>query len=355
MCSAAIQVDEPKSRLDPYSSDFVVPCSPNMSTDKEEEETPRETKAAQSLNQSTRSARIDEDGQGTMSTMPAMPIPAPAHVYYSPPGSPPPHMPVYMGGMMHYYHPAGSSPPGLGYPPHYPVHFVPHPMGMHAGSPPAYQQYYQSHPHTQDPRMHDISIQRTQSTGSVASLEGSSPTKRGEGRATARISRSSRTKSATELQDDLKFDSTVPVESLTRTTLMVRNLPNKYQAADVIELLKSVGLEGTYDFLYVPIDYKNATANLGYAFINMVDPKDSLRLFHAFAGKRWDEKGSKKVCEISYGRVQGFDALVNHFKEAKFPSREARFVPLVWEKRMTVLGKQVVDGEAKTIFDLVSE
>ena len=279
----------------------------------------------------------------------AVPIPAthvPA-VYYSPPGSPLPHIPIYMGGMMHYYHPAGSPPPpGL-----YPL-YLPHPsVGIAQGSPSMYHQYY--HDHMPDLQMPDSSFQRTHSSGSAVSVDGSSPTKRsGEGRATGRISRSSRTMSATQLLDDLNFDPEASVESLTRTTLMMKNLPNKYQAADVMKLINSVGLEGSFDFLYVPLDFRNS-ANLGYAFINMVEPKDTQRLYDAFAGKRWDEKGSKKVCEIRWARLQGRERLVDHFKEAKFPSQERRFLPLVWRRRKTVSGRDVVDGEPLTIFEFV--
>lgn len=343
------------------TTEFIFPRAPDMPVDKSEEED------VQSQEVSTHPG---EDAQDTTvapvaptvnhSAAPAVnqavnqavPIPA-SHappVYYSPPGSPPPHMPVYMGGMMHYYHPGGS-PPGL-YPPHV-VHYVPHPsMGMAQGSPPMYHEYYHDHMPA-DPRVSDTSFQRTHSSGSTASLEGSSPTKRGEGRATGRISRSSRTMSATQLQDDLNFDPEASVESLRgKTTLMIRNLPNKYQAADVMKLLKSVGLEASFDFLYVPLDFRNS-ANLGYAFINMVEPKDTLGLFEAFAGKRWDEKGSKKVCEIKWARLQGKERLIAHFREAKFPSQERRFVPLVWGTRKTVSGREVVDGEPQTIFEYV--
>lgn len=350
------------------ATEFIVPRSPDMSADKADRAEEGDVQSAEIPTHPVVSA---DDGQDTAArgaagavaanVEHAVPIPAghaPA-VYYSPPGSPPPHMPIYMGGMMHYgnygnygnyYHPSGS-PPGL-YPPHV-VHYMPHPsMGMAQGSPPMY--HHQYYPELADVRVPDpSSFQRAHSNGSTASLEGSSPTKRGEGRATGRISRSSRTMSATQLQDDLNFDPEASVDSLRgRTTLMVRNLPNKYVAQDMIKLLKSVGLEATFDFLYVPLDFRNS-AGLGYCFINMVEERDTLALYEAFAGKRWDEKGSKKVCEIKWARLQGKERLVAHFKEAKFPSREQRFLPLVWSTRRTVSGREVVDGEPQTIFEYV--
>ncbi len=152
------------------------------------------------------------------------------------------------------------------------------------------------------------------------------------------------------------------VELLTRTTLMIRNIPNRYQAAEVMSLLKSVGLENSYDFLYVPLDFRNA-ANLGYAFINMLSPADTLTLHGKFNGKRWDDRNSKKVCEITYARVQGRTPLIEHFKDARFPGKaeaaaatteEAKkFLPLVWNKKLTVSGKSVVDGPPLTIFEFI--
>lgn len=55
-----------------------------------------------------------------------------------------------------------------------------------------------------------------------------------------------------------------------RTTIMIKNIPNKY---DQISLLREININhmGKYDFLYLPIDFKN-NANVGYAFINFVHP-----------------------------------------------------------------------------------
>jgi len=53
-----------------------------------------------------------------------------------------------------------------------------------------------------------------------------------------------------------------------RTTLMVKNIPNKYTQKMLLATVDEQ-LKGTYDFFYLPIDFKNK-CNVGYAFINMV-------------------------------------------------------------------------------------
>ena len=53
-----------------------------------------------------------------------------------------------------------------------------------------------------------------------------------------------------------------------RTTLMVKNIPNKYTQKMLLATIDE-RFRGTYDFFYLPIDFKNK-CNVGYAFINMV-------------------------------------------------------------------------------------
>lgn len=38
------------------------------------------------------------------------------------------------------------------------------------------------------------------------------------------------------------------------------------------------------------------------------------------------------MCEVTYGRVQGRDALVSHFRASKFPSDDIEFMPLVFTR-----------------------
>ena len=41
-----------------------------------------------------------------------------------------------------------------------------------------------------------------------------------------------------------------------RTTIMLRNIPNKYTQAMILDEIDESGLYKKYDFFYLPIDYK---------------------------------------------------------------------------------------------------
>ena len=78
-----------------------------------------------------------------------------------------------------------------------------------------------------------------------------------------------------------------------RTTLMIKNIPNKYNISVLKEEL-NVHYDGKYDFLYLPLD-PSSNCNLGFAFINLLDPVQILLFCEVFKGKRWQKFNSLKV------------------------------------------------------------
>ena len=62
-----------------------------------------------------------------------------------------------------------------------------------------------------------------------------------------------------------------------RTTLMVRNIPNKYNQKMLLATIEDRH-EGKFDLLYLPIDFKNR-CNVGYAFINFISTTDILPFY----------------------------------------------------------------------------
>lgn len=87
-----------------------------------------------------------------------------------------------------------------------------------------------------------------------------------------------------------------------RTTLMIKNIPNKYTQKMLLTTIDEK-FRGTYDFFYLPIDFKNK-CNVGYAFINMVRPEYIVPLVQKLDRKKWEKFNSEKVCNISYARIQ---------------------------------------------------
>ena len=96
-----------------------------------------------------------------------------------------------------------------------------------------------------------------------------------------------------------------------RTTLMIRNIPNKYSQALLLDSINSRH-KGRYDFFYLPIDFGNK-CNMGYAFINLSSPHDVVSFYELWNNCRWSHFNSDKVCNITFARIQGRPALENHF------------------------------------------
>eukprot|EP00257_Ricinus_communis_P014473 XP_015572152.1 protein terminal ear1 [Ricinus communis] len=85
----------------------------------------------------------------------------------------------------------------------------------------------------------------------------------------------------------------------------------------------------SYDFVYLPIDFNNK-CNVGYGFVNMTSSQATLRLYKAFHHQHWEVFNSRKICEVTYARVQGLEALREHFKNSKFPCEMDHYLPVVF-------------------------
>lgn len=113
-----------------------------------------------------------------------------------------------------------------------------------------------------------------------------------------------------------------------RTTIMLRNIPNKVDQA----MLKNIVDEsswGKYDFMYLRIDFAN-DCNVGYAFINFVDPLDIIDFVNARGNQRWNCFKSDKVAEISYATIQGKDCLVQKFRNSSVMLEAAHYRPKLY-------------------------
>lgn len=115
-----------------------------------------------------------------------------------------------------------------------------------------------------------------------------------------------------------------------RTTVMLRNIPNKLAFDDLKRFLDDTN-RNTYDFLYLRFDFGNR-CNVGYAFISFTEPKHVARFVKAREGMRWSQYSvnSEKVVDIKFARIQGRENLIQKFRNSPVMHQEAAFRPRLY-------------------------
>ncbi|KAF2197197.1 hypothetical protein GQ43DRAFT_358787, partial [Delitschia confertaspora ATCC 74209] len=99
-----------------------------------------------------------------------------------------------------------------------------------------------------------------------------------------------------------------------RTTIMLRNIPNRMDWMCLRELLDRYCF-GTYDFVYLRIDFQTCS-NVGYAFINFINAEALISAVQHIEGRYWSGYSSSKHAEISYATIQGKEALIQKFRNS---------------------------------------
>ena len=95
-----------------------------------------------------------------------------------------------------------------------------------------------------------------------------------------------------------------------RTTLIIRNIPNKYTIPLILIELNE-DFRGKFDTIYLPQD-KIRDSNLGFGFINFINPFHLILFYEKFMGKKWNFFNSQKKCFLAYSNYQGKNDLVNY-------------------------------------------
>jgi hypothetical protein len=115
-----------------------------------------------------------------------------------------------------------------------------------------------------------------------------------------------------------------------RSSLMVRNIPNKYTQQMLLAEFADAGHGPTkMDFFYLPIDFKNR-CNRGYAFVNFVDYRDIIAFFDEYNGRGWKRFNSDKICDITYARIQGKAAMLKRFENSALMEKDDEYRPKVF-------------------------
>ena len=95
-----------------------------------------------------------------------------------------------------------------------------------------------------------------------------------------------------------------------RTTLIIRNIPNKYNISLLLIELNEK-FKNKFDMIFLPQD-KIKDSNLGFGFINFLNPLNLILFYDEFTGKKWNYFNSPKRCFLAYSNFQGKNELINY-------------------------------------------
>lgn len=105
-----------------------------------------------------------------------------------------------------------------------------------------------------------------------------------------------------------------PEQDCEITTLMVRNIPNRYTRKMLMDELDTLGFQSQYDFIYLPMD-KNTHWNVGYSFVNFVDAEAAKRCIELMTDYRFRKfrHNPGKVAQVSVAHIQGLQRNLDHY------------------------------------------
>ncbi len=145
------------------------------------------------------------------------------------------------------------------------------------------------------------------------------------------LSDSSKKPEETGVDLNLKINKVISCEDM-RTTIMIKNIPNKFNRELLLEIIDH-HFKGTYDTFVLPTDV-NKYKNFGYSFINFTSSYYIPYFYFIFNKKKWAGTNSKKVCELTYSKVQGKNDLFKHYpskiiydnKDSKMVTPEQNYI-----------------------------
>jgi hypothetical protein len=112
------------------------------------------------------------------------------------------------------------------------------------------------------------------------------------------------------------FPAAEQIQEHDMTTLCIRSIPNNYTTQMVLDMLNSNGLKSTYDFFYLPHDFKRLPkhANVGYFFVNFVSHDVAVQAWMKLEGFNTWPMSSKKILSVSWAtNTQGLNACIERY------------------------------------------
>ncbi|CAD7956110.1 unnamed protein product [Amoebophrya sp. A120] len=131
------------------------------------------------------------------------------------------------------------------------------------------------------------------------------------------------------------------------TTVMLRNIPNKYTTKMLLAVLDR-RFAKQYDYVYLPVDFVNH-CNVGYAFINLRSADIRARFYRHFHNQKVKEvlpgfnskKVLKQVCEVNKAKVQGAKENIRRIRQMSMLMQRLKdhpdWVPLLFDHNGTAI------------------
>jgi hypothetical protein len=95
-----------------------------------------------------------------------------------------------------------------------------------------------------------------------------------------------------------------------QTTVMVRNIPNKWKQRRVLKVCEELGFAHSVDLLYMPLDFRTGT-NLGYCFVNFLQEEIAVAFRAVLDVTPIPTSKTGKLFATATARVHGF---ANNFR-----------------------------------------
>jgi len=115
-----------------------------------------------------------------------------------------------------------------------------------------------------------------------------------------------------------------------KTTISMTNVPMHCSTAALSQALNANGLQGCYDFVYVP-SCREAQSSLGFAVVNMVSPQAAEMAMRWLEGcKVLDAEPGLSVCRHE---EQGFDAIIRRLCPSDLHQVSSDWHPMFFDRR----------------------
>ena len=127
-------------------------------------------------------------------------------------------------------------------------------------------------------------------------------------------------------------ESVAKLFSEDKTTVMMRNIPNRYTCEELLSEVMVAGFDCAFDFFYLPMDFKTKR-NRGYGFINFHSAAIAKEFAMAFHRRQLSLYSSKKIVEVAPAVTQGYVAnMTKYFEKDSERIKNDWFRPMLFSK-----------------------